>query len=221
MMRCFCIGDTRAKTSASSARCCSAGSLVRSSSSPRMMAGSFSPTCSHTCRATSSLSPVRIFTCTPSRCMAASEAAASGFGGSAKARYPAERQALSRRPPHSARCASTSRYATASTRKPCALKSSNVSRHALLQVRVEGIQPCPRFRTIRERSRIPSGAPLVISSRFAAPPPVFSSRRSKAAAVSKSNGISSHFRVVLGIASLASSGWRHPAGCECRFQTCC
>ena len=41
---------------------------VRSRSSPRMIVGLSSPTCSQTWRATSSLSPVRILTSTPSRC---------------------------------------------------------------------------------------------------------------------------------------------------------
>src|SRR5438874_1886229 len=67
-------------------QCWSAGSLICSSSSPRTIVGFSSPTCSQTCRATSSLSPVRIFTCTPSRFSASMDAALSGFGGSANAR---------------------------------------------------------------------------------------------------------------------------------------
>src|SRR6516162_10284239 len=57
--------------------------------------GSSRPTCLQRVRATSSLSPVRIFTCTPSRFRAAIEARVSGLGGSAKAKKPARVSACS------------------------------------------------------------------------------------------------------------------------------
>ena len=95
MIRFFCAGDTRANTDACSATWPSAASSSRSTSSPVTTCCVVEPDARQTWRATSSLSPVRIFTVTPSRSSSARTSAASGRTGSAKREEAGEHESRS------------------------------------------------------------------------------------------------------------------------------
>ncbi len=101
MIRCFCAGETRANTRVCSATRASAASSMPSISLPSTMRLASRPTRPQMWRVTSSLSPVRIFTSTPSSRRLAIDSAApasrdqrrSGTRpGSARAHRPPENQ---------------------------------------------------------------------------------------------------------------------------------
>ncbi len=87
-MRSLCIGVRRANNVVRAASAASASSLNPSISLPIMTSPASSPTSWQTFAATSSLSPVRIFTVIPLAFSAFSAGAVVSFGGSRKAIYP-------------------------------------------------------------------------------------------------------------------------------------
>jgi len=88
-MRSLCIGVSLANTVVSRATFSSCTSSSASISLPITTLSACNPTSLQTLRATSGLSPVRIFTVTPLRCSASSAGAVLSFGGSRNAIYPA------------------------------------------------------------------------------------------------------------------------------------
>ena len=126
MMRDFWSGLTRANTVVSGMAAARPLSSILARSVPFMTPATSIPISRHTLAATTPLSPVMIFTSTPSRDNWATAAPASGLGRSAKVRKPASVSWRSSCVVMAEVPAGRSRVATAMTRSPSAKSLSRV-----------------------------------------------------------------------------------------------